>query len=310
MRVLSRGRACVFATTAALELTFVSRMGTTDACRYARAAAAARRPSQSCPSTKCARRRTSTRCSSSARSSAPSTCATRNMQRATCNMQRASTRALASVSARTHRAVVAALLQSHAMHSCVCNAAQTAIKMRGLGTLDVFRAFDSNRDGLLSCSELYGGLVWLGLRVKPPDVHSIVRYVDKSKDGRIRYVVRPTAARGACAGVSAVARAADWGRKPIRAHRHAPMRRTSTRLSAMPTTTGAHWPRPFRSPVRTKRRACPTADCYARVVATRWDGMAPRRPAAALGAAGVPGCSEQSALRSVGQGGGLASPQG
>jgi hypothetical protein len=105
------------------------------------------------------------------------------------------------------------------MHSCVCNAAQTAIKMRGLGTLDVFRAFDSNRDGLLSCSELYGGLVWLGLRVKPPDVHSIVRYVDKSKDGRIRYVVRPTAARGACAGVSAVARAADWGRKPIRAHR-------------------------------------------------------------------------------------------
>ena len=89
------------------------------------------------------------------------------------------------------------------MHSCVCNAAQTAIKMRGLGTLDVFRAFDSNRDGLLSCSELYGGLVWLGLRVKPPDVHSIVRYVDKSKDGRIRYVVRPSVARAAPALLSA-----------------------------------------------------------------------------------------------------------
>lgn len=31
--------------------------------------------------------------------------------------------------------------------------------------LDAFRAFDYNRDGMLSCSEFYGGLEFLGLKV-------------------------------------------------------------------------------------------------------------------------------------------------
>ena len=35
--------------------------------------------------------------------------------------------------------------------------------------LDAFRAFDSDRDGLLSCSELYGGLDWLGLTDLVPE---------------------------------------------------------------------------------------------------------------------------------------------
>ena len=37
------------------------------------------------------------------------------------------------------------------------------LKDKGMFVLDAFRAFDSDRDGLLSCSELYGGLDWLGL---------------------------------------------------------------------------------------------------------------------------------------------------
>jgi hypothetical protein len=67
-------------------------------------------------------------------------------------------------------------------------AVQTSIRMRGLGTLDVFRAFDHNRDGLLSCSELYGGLEWLGLRVQPADIHALMQHVDKSNEGRMRFL--------------------------------------------------------------------------------------------------------------------------
>lgn len=75
--------------------------------------------------------------------------------------------------------------------------------------LDAFRAFDVNRDGLLSCGELWGGLEWLGLRLVPDDIYAIVRcvdqvlapsvcacgrgssrrsHVDKTGEGRIRFV--------------------------------------------------------------------------------------------------------------------------
>jgi hypothetical protein len=39
----------------------------------------------------------------------------------------------------------------------------TLLRARGMFVLDAFRAFDSDRDGCLTCSELYGGLDWLGL---------------------------------------------------------------------------------------------------------------------------------------------------
>ena len=47
----------------------------------------------------------------------------------------------------------------------------------------------------------------------------------------------------------------------------------------MPTTTGAHWPRPSRSPVRMKRRACLTSRLTATLRSRRghtmgWDGAA------------------------------------
>ena len=37
------------------------------------------------------------------------------------------------------------------------------IKKRGLFVLDAFRAFDSSGSGQLSCTELYSGVLWLGL---------------------------------------------------------------------------------------------------------------------------------------------------
>ena len=39
------------------------------------------------------------------------------------------------------------------------------------------QAFDTDKDGLLSCGELWGGLEWLGLNLSPDDIYAVVRYV-------------------------------------------------------------------------------------------------------------------------------------
>ena len=66
-------------------------------------------------------------------------------------------------------------------------AVRTLIKIKGMKLLDAFRAFDYNRDGRLSCSELYGGLEWLGMSLTPEDIYAIVRHVDKTGNGFIFY---------------------------------------------------------------------------------------------------------------------------
>ena len=66
-------------------------------------------------------------------------------------------------------------------------AVRTGIKVKGMRLLDAFRAFDYNRDGRLSCSELYGGLEWLDMQLQPEDIYAIVRHVDKSGLGFIFY---------------------------------------------------------------------------------------------------------------------------
>lgn len=49
-------------------------------------------------------------------------------------------------------------------------------------------AFDYNRDGKLSCSELYGGLTWLGMNsLTPEDIYAIVKHIDKSNAGLVQY---------------------------------------------------------------------------------------------------------------------------
>ena len=65
---------------------------------------------------------------------------------------------------------------------------RSRIRAKGLQLLDAFRAFDYNRDGSLSCSELYGGLDWLGLTtLTPEDIYAIVRTVDKTGQGMISW---------------------------------------------------------------------------------------------------------------------------
>jgi len=40
----------------------------------------------------------------------------------------------------------------------------------------------------LDCSEIYSGLLWAGMKdIKPDMVTSLVKYIDKTKDGRVRY---------------------------------------------------------------------------------------------------------------------------
>ena len=56
-----------------------------------------------------------------------------------------------------------------------------------MNVLDAFRAFDYANNGQLSCSELYGGLDWLGLRVTPGQIYDIVRNIDKENTGMVNF---------------------------------------------------------------------------------------------------------------------------
>ena len=95
----------------------------------------------------------------------------------------------------------------------LCNLRQISVMMRirmllaqrGLYLLDAFRAFNASQNGMLTCSELYGALVWLGLRVTPPDVHAMVRYMDKDGDGLVSYDEFRLAV-----GVAGVAEEEEW----------------------------------------------------------------------------------------------------
>jgi len=61
------------------------------------------------------------------------------------------------------------------------------LKCSDMLPFDAFRVFDVNRDGLLSCSELLGGLTWLGLRLNAEDVYSIMRHIDTTGVGRVTF---------------------------------------------------------------------------------------------------------------------------
>ena len=61
------------------------------------------------------------------------------------------------------------------------------IHKKGMLALDAFSAFNVSRNGLLTCSELNGGLYWLGLVLQPAQVHSIVRAIDRDNDGLVSF---------------------------------------------------------------------------------------------------------------------------
>eukprot|EP01052_Picozoa_sp_SAG31_P047575 SAG31_NODE_9580_length_1256_cov_1.287813_1_plen_195_part_10 len=62
---------------------------------------------------------------------------------------------------------------------------RSLIKAAGLFVEDAFRAFNAGMTGLLTCSELYSGVRWLGLDLDVHHIHDIVRAIDANHDGLV-----------------------------------------------------------------------------------------------------------------------------
>ena len=56
-----------------------------------------------------------------------------------------------------------------------------------IGVFEIYRAFNSSGTGHLTCSELYGGIEWLGLEVDPETVYTLVRNIDSDGDGLVTF---------------------------------------------------------------------------------------------------------------------------
>jgi Ca2+-binding EF-hand superfamily protein len=57
----------------------------------------------------------------------------------------------------------------------VVDRVQWALREKGLLVFDAFRAFNSSNSGLMTCSELYGGLDFLGIPFTPDQVYDLVK---------------------------------------------------------------------------------------------------------------------------------------
>jgi len=65
---------------------------------------------------------------------------------------------------------------------------QLLMTRQGLSPMDTFLAFNQSRTGSISCSELYSGLKWLGLRnVEPEQIYKIVQTMDSTGDGLVTF---------------------------------------------------------------------------------------------------------------------------
>jgi hypothetical protein len=67
---------------------------------------------------------------------------------------------------------------------CTRTRVATAIAGKNLHAVDAFRAFDTNRTGLVNCGELWGGLEWLGVSGLSADrIYELMRLLDRDNDG-------------------------------------------------------------------------------------------------------------------------------
>ena len=64
---------------------------------------------------------------------------------------------------------------------------RSLVKQKGMFVRDAFRAFNVSDTGVLTCSEFYSGLCWLGLNIDVPQLHDIVRSIDSDSDGLISF---------------------------------------------------------------------------------------------------------------------------
>eukprot|EP00854_Cymbomonas_tetramitiformis_P029622 gene29622-36909_t len=56
---------------------------------------------------------------------------------------------------------------------------------QGLRIRDAFELFDHDGDGVLKCSELYGGITWLGLSLTPEAIQELFSKADVDSDGKV-----------------------------------------------------------------------------------------------------------------------------
>ena len=61
------------------------------------------------------------------------------------------------------------------------------LKDRGMLVFDAFRAFNSTNTGLISCSEMYGAMEYLGIKFVPDQIYSLVSKIAVSNTGLISY---------------------------------------------------------------------------------------------------------------------------
>jgi hypothetical protein len=54
---------------------------------------------------------------------------------------------------------------------------QTGLQEKGMLIFDAFRAFNSSHSGLLTCSELYGGMDFLGISFTPQQIYDLVKKI-------------------------------------------------------------------------------------------------------------------------------------
>ena len=67
----------------------------------------------------------------------------------------------------------------------VIDRVQWALREKGMLVFDAFRAFNSSNSGLMTCSELYGGLDFLGIPFSPDQVYDLVRKLAIQNEVRI-----------------------------------------------------------------------------------------------------------------------------
>lgn len=59
----------------------------------------------------------------------------------------------------------------------IVNRVQAGLAEKGMLVFDAFRAFNSSHSGLLTCSEIYGGMEFLGITFTPQQIYDLVRKV-------------------------------------------------------------------------------------------------------------------------------------
>jgi hypothetical protein len=64
---------------------------------------------------------------------------------------------------------------------------QAGLQDKGMLVFDAFRVFNSSHSGLLTCSEFYGGLDYLGIPFTPQQIYDLVRKVAVQTEGLVSY---------------------------------------------------------------------------------------------------------------------------